>query len=218
MLLLLLLSHFSRVRLFMIPWTAAYQAPPSMGFSRQEYGILSRLPPKPRNSLPHLVIYGVTSRGLPAVLSFVKRVHCTPGSMIPQKDSQNSNKATMLTVTAYYRERIQTEISKEQRQAGRSWRESRHRLLVGLSRCCCVDRAASAQQGSVTTHKRVNNQESPWCLGVGGYPGGLSCRHGAHTWLTWTAQYPGPPGPNWYPLTQGPLPRIPLSGLAQGPE
>ena len=27
----------SRVRLFMTPWTAAYQAPPSMGFSRQEY-------------------------------------------------------------------------------------------------------------------------------------------------------------------------------------
>ena len=29
-----LLSH---VRLFEIPWTATYQAPPSMGFSRQEY-------------------------------------------------------------------------------------------------------------------------------------------------------------------------------------
>ena len=27
----------SRVRLFEIPWTVAYQAPPSMGFSRQEY-------------------------------------------------------------------------------------------------------------------------------------------------------------------------------------
>ena len=29
-----LLSH---VRLFATPWTAAYQAPPPMGFSRQEY-------------------------------------------------------------------------------------------------------------------------------------------------------------------------------------
>ena len=29
-----LLSH---VRLFMTPWTAAYQTPPSMGFSKQEY-------------------------------------------------------------------------------------------------------------------------------------------------------------------------------------
>ena len=27
----------SRVRLFSTPWTAAHQAPPSMGFSRQEY-------------------------------------------------------------------------------------------------------------------------------------------------------------------------------------
>ena len=35
--LLLLLSHFSHVRLFATPWTAAYQAPPSMGFSSQEY-------------------------------------------------------------------------------------------------------------------------------------------------------------------------------------
>ena len=40
--LLLLLSHFSRVRLFATPWTTVYQAPPSMGFSRQEYW--SRLP------------------------------------------------------------------------------------------------------------------------------------------------------------------------------
>ena len=28
---------WSRVQLFTTPWTAAYQAPPSMGFSRQEY-------------------------------------------------------------------------------------------------------------------------------------------------------------------------------------
>ena len=30
-------SFSVNVRLFMTPWTAAYQAPPSMGFSRQEY-------------------------------------------------------------------------------------------------------------------------------------------------------------------------------------
>ena len=34
---LLLLSRFSRVRLFVTPWTIAYRAPPSMGFPRQEY-------------------------------------------------------------------------------------------------------------------------------------------------------------------------------------
>ena len=49
MLLLLLLSRFSRVRLFATPWTAAYQAPPSMGFSRQEYW--SGVPvPSPQNA------------------------------------------------------------------------------------------------------------------------------------------------------------------------
>ena len=35
--LLLLVSHFSCVQLFTTPWTAACQAPPSLGFSRQEY-------------------------------------------------------------------------------------------------------------------------------------------------------------------------------------
>jgi len=37
MLLLLLLSHFSRVRLCATPETAAHQAPLSLGFSRQEH-------------------------------------------------------------------------------------------------------------------------------------------------------------------------------------
>ena len=30
-------KSLSRVRLLVTPWTAAYQAPPSMGFSREEY-------------------------------------------------------------------------------------------------------------------------------------------------------------------------------------
>ena len=34
---LLLLSHFSHVQLCATPWTAAHQAPPSLGFSRQEH-------------------------------------------------------------------------------------------------------------------------------------------------------------------------------------
>ena len=38
-LLLLLLSRFSRVRLCATPETAAHQAPPSMGFARQEYWV-----------------------------------------------------------------------------------------------------------------------------------------------------------------------------------
>ena len=45
---LLLLSHFSRVWLCATPQTAAHQAPPSLGFSRQEHW--SELPfPSPRH-------------------------------------------------------------------------------------------------------------------------------------------------------------------------
>ena len=41
----------SRVRLFVTPWTVGHQAPPSMGFSRQEYqsGLLFPSP----GDLPH---------------------------------------------------------------------------------------------------------------------------------------------------------------------
>ena len=52
--LLLLLSHFSRVRLCATPETAAHQAPPSLGFSRQEYW--SRLPGPPPGALSHPLI------------------------------------------------------------------------------------------------------------------------------------------------------------------
>ena len=43
-------KSLSRVRLFVTPWTAAYQAPPSMGFSRQYW---SGLPFPPPGDLPH---------------------------------------------------------------------------------------------------------------------------------------------------------------------
>ena len=46
-------KSLSRVQLFATPWTAAYQAPPSMGFSRQEYW--SGLPlPSPVPGIEHL--------------------------------------------------------------------------------------------------------------------------------------------------------------------
>ena len=46
----MLLSHFSRVQLCVTPWTAVHQAPPSMGFSRQEYW--SGVPlPSPQNEI-----------------------------------------------------------------------------------------------------------------------------------------------------------------------
>ena len=56
----LVVKLLSCVRLFVTPWTVAYQAPPSMGFSRQEYwsGLPFPAPGDLRNSgieprLPH---------------------------------------------------------------------------------------------------------------------------------------------------------------------
>ena len=44
------MSHFSGIQLFVTPWTVSFQAPLSMGFSRQEYW--SRLPCPPPGDLP----------------------------------------------------------------------------------------------------------------------------------------------------------------------
>ena len=51
----LIVKSLSRVRLFVTPWTVTHQAPPSMGFSRQEYR--SGLPfPSPREAdVPHQI-------------------------------------------------------------------------------------------------------------------------------------------------------------------
>ena len=45
---------FSRVRLFVTSWTAAHQAPPSMGFSKQEYW--SGVPLLPRALFSYLIL------------------------------------------------------------------------------------------------------------------------------------------------------------------
>ena len=50
-------KSLSRVRLSVIPWTAAFQAPPSMGFSRQEYWNGIPLP----SPLPILVTFKINT-------------------------------------------------------------------------------------------------------------------------------------------------------------
>ena len=44
------MSRFSGIQLFVTPWTVSFQAPLSMGFSRQEYW--SKLPCPPPGDLP----------------------------------------------------------------------------------------------------------------------------------------------------------------------
>ena len=47
-------KSLSRVWLFVTPWTAAYQAPPSMGFPRQEWGAIAFSRPVPMRPLQML--------------------------------------------------------------------------------------------------------------------------------------------------------------------
>ena len=60
-------KSLSRVQLLATPWTPAYQAPPSMGVSRQEYW--SGVPFSLVNQTAWAVLVGATSRS---------RVHMTP--------------------------------------------------------------------------------------------------------------------------------------------
>ena len=54
---LLLLSHFSHVRLCVTPQTAAHQDPPSLGFSRQDPGARLR-----QSEAPHLLpVFGMNA-------------------------------------------------------------------------------------------------------------------------------------------------------------
>ena len=72
-------KSLSRVRLLATPWTAAYQAPPSMGFSSQEYwsgvplpspsvGLAAfKSPSNTLSSLPLLIFYGTATLGKPLI-------------------------------------------------------------------------------------------------------------------------------------------------------
>ena len=67
-----MLSHFSRVRLFVTLWIAARQAPLSMGFFRQEYW--SGLPCPPPGDLPDSEIKPTSKMALvlSKVLKFIE--------------------------------------------------------------------------------------------------------------------------------------------------
>ena len=69
-------KSLSRVRPLATPWTAAHQAPPSMGFSRQEYW--SGVP------LPSPSCYPATAKSLQSCLTLCDPIDGSPpGSLVP---------------------------------------------------------------------------------------------------------------------------------------
>ena len=75
-------KSISRVRLLATPWTAAYQVPPSMGFSRQEYwsGVPLPSPHLPRKVLTNIINWDTWS--LRQTVTFYQSVRLTSG--LPQ--------------------------------------------------------------------------------------------------------------------------------------
>ena len=66
----------SRVWLFATPWTAAYQAPPSMGFARQEYW--SGLPlPSPRSRLERTYLSSIHAMSLQSCPTLCDTMDCS---------------------------------------------------------------------------------------------------------------------------------------------
>ena len=90
----------SRVQLFVTPWTVAYQAPPSMEFSRQEYW--SGLPFPSPGDLPNQGIEPMSptlqADVLPSELPG-KRLVC----VIPYKPNSSKFGASRLKLPCYYR-------------------------------------------------------------------------------------------------------------------
>ena len=56
-------KSLSRVRLLATSWTAAYQAPPSMGFSRQEYWSGLPLPSPKEEPIRTYIIVSLVCKG-----------------------------------------------------------------------------------------------------------------------------------------------------------
>ena len=94
-------KSLSRVRLFATPWTAAYQAPPSMGFSGQEYWSGVPLPspclwiesyyfPSPSTNGRLIFTFSIsTSVSPPQCINLSLAIQSQAGCFVPLLPSQN---------------------------------------------------------------------------------------------------------------------------------
>ena len=87
-------KSFSRVRLLATPWTAAYQAPPSMGFSRQEYwsGV-----PLPSPTDKHMQTYFLRCGPASLVTQTVKNLPAMQGTQVRSLGRQDPLEKDMAT-------------------------------------------------------------------------------------------------------------------------
>ena len=90
-------KSFSHVWLFVTPWTAAHQAPPSIGFSRQEYWSGVPLPSLVLNKSSWILIYTASFskwlcvKCLRIFSEMLPRIHTRLGSREASKESGAKN-------------------------------------------------------------------------------------------------------------------------------
>ena len=90
-------KSLSRVRLLVTPWTAAYQAPPSMGFSRQEY----LLSPKCLHTLHYPDLFWKAVSHFNSLLNFFAWISALPSNPIPT-DPYHFIDISLMKFTTFY--------------------------------------------------------------------------------------------------------------------
>ena len=93
-------KSFSCVRLFATPWTTAYQAPPSVGFSRQEYWCGLPLPsPQLHLLLPYSMHQFLIPSRFPVGLEFYLDAKCLPVALATHLIPNNPHSPNIIAVT-----------------------------------------------------------------------------------------------------------------------
>ena len=118
----------SRVQLFETPWTAAYLAPPSMGFSRQEYRSGMPSPSPFKSAFHYICVLDVVLNHLISVVNFMVKA-LSPGLLSEAKGLQmpDSTRSTSCLRAVCQLRTVFTFVN--------GWKKSKEDYL-GISNCC----------------------------------------------------------------------------------
>ena len=191
-------KSLSCVRLLATPWTAAYQAPPSMGFSRQEYAPLKSIKKKRHhfgNKGPYIQSYGFSSSHV-WMLELDHKESWAPNNwwlwtVVLEKTLESpldckKNKPVKEISPEYSLGGLRLKL-KLQYFGHLMWR------IDSLKRFWCWDGLKAGGEGNNWgwdgwMHHRLNGYEFEQAPGVGDGQGGLACCMGSqrvrHDWAT----------------------------------
>ena len=161
----------SRVRLFATPWTVTYQAPPSMGFSRQEYW--SGVPLPSPTECQYLWNIALTFFLLLSRASLVaQRLKCLPArretwvQSLGREDPLEKEMATHSSILAWRipwtKEPGRLQSTGSQR-VGHDWAASLSLSIKNYTLWNCED---SATSGKIIVSAYLSLNTFPWSSGI----------------------------------------------------